>query len=112
VAIFIGSTPNRTPCSSGGSSVLYQVDACSGGAAAKPQFDIDGSGKVDGSDVIMIDGVAVRPSGLVFDGAMLYRPVSINDRLYVSDDSANINEVVVPGEIGGMLYWRETDIRR
>jgi len=43
---------------------------------------------------------------------MLYRPVSINDRLYVSDDSANINEVVVPGEIGGMLYWRETDIRR
>ncbi|MFO7643596.1 MAG: PilC/PilY family type IV pilus protein, partial [Desulfosarcina sp.] len=111
-AVFIGSTPDRTPCSSGGSSVLYQIDACSGGAASKPQFDIDASGSVDGSDVITINGVDVHPSGLVFDGAMLYRPVSITDRLYVSDDSANINEVVVPGERGGMLYWRETDIRR
>ncbi|MFO8083201.1 MAG: PilC/PilY family type IV pilus protein [Desulfobacterales bacterium] len=111
VVVFIGSTPVQTPCSSGGTSVLYQIDACSGGAPFKPQFDIDGSDKVDSDDVIIIDGEIFMPSGLLID-TMLYKPVDIKDRLYISDDSANINEIVVPPMLGGMLYWRETDIRR
>jgi type IV pilus assembly protein PilY1 len=111
VLVAIGSTPVQTPCSSGGTSMLYQISACSGGATVKPQFDIDDSGKVDSGDVIIGDnGEIIIPSGIIID-SMLYKPVDIKDRLYISDDSANINEIVVPSALGGMLYWRETDIR-
>jgi type IV pilus assembly protein PilY1 len=111
VVVAIGSIPVQTPCSSGGTSVLYQLSACSGGATVKPQFDIDDSGKVDSADVIIGDnGEIIIPSGIIID-SMLYKPVDIKDRLYISDDSANINEIVVPSALGGMLYWRETDIR-
>jgi outer membrane protein assembly factor BamB len=111
VVIFIGSVPAQTPCSSGGTSVLYQISACTGGTPPRPQFDIDGSGKVDSEDVIIIDGEVVIVSGMFFD-KMLYKPVDIKDRLYASDDSAEVNAVIVNRVLGGMLYWRETDIRR
>jgi type IV pilus assembly protein PilY1 len=111
VIVSIGSTPVQTPCSSGGISVLYQLDACSGRATVKPQFDIDSSNKVDYDDVIeKDDGQICMPSGIIIN-SMLYKPVDIKDRLYISDDSANINEIVVPSALGGMLYWRETDLR-
>ena len=111
VAVFIGSTPVQTPCSSGGTSTLYQLSACSGGATKKPQFDIDKSGKVDGEDLIIDEnGQIIIPSGIIID-SMLYKPVDIKDHLYISDDSANIHEIIVPLTVGGMLYWRESNFR-
>ena len=112
VVVFIASTPVQTPCSSGGSSVLFQIDACSGGKKNKALFDTDGDDKVESDDVIKDqDGNTILPSGLFID-EMLYKPVDIKDRLYIADDSADILEVPVPPVVGGMLYWRETDIRR
>jgi type IV pilus assembly protein PilY1 len=111
VVVSIGSTPVQTPCSSGGISVLYQLNACTGGTTVTPQFDIDRSKKVDSDDVIKkAEGEICIPSGIMIN-SMLYKPVDIKDRLYISDDSANINEIVVPSALGGMLYWRETDLR-
>ncbi len=117
VVVSIASTPVQKPCSSGGTSVLYQIDACSGGAPPKPHFDLDNDGKVESDDVIMTADGPIFPSG-VFVNAMIYKPIDIKDRLYTTRDSPtpdavpDILEIVVPPVVGGMLYWRETDIRR
>jgi type IV pilus assembly protein PilY1 len=52
ILVCISNTPEKSVCSAGGTSVLYQVDACSGGWPDSPQFDTDGDGDFDEDDMI------------------------------------------------------------
>ncbi|MBC2714291.1 MAG: hypothetical protein HF978_03185 [Desulfobacteraceae bacterium] len=55
VFTFVANIPEKSPCTAGGRSVLYQLDACSGGWPEEPQFDVDGDGDFDEDDLFDLD---------------------------------------------------------
>ena len=73
-AIVISYTPEQTPCGSGGSSIVMEMDATSGGRLDHPQFDINEDGVIDDNDRINIgtddDPVWVAPTGLHASGRL------------------------------------------
>ncbi|MBS3757468.1 MAG: hypothetical protein KGY61_02285 [Desulfobacterales bacterium] len=55
-AVFVGMWPECDYCDlGGGSSVLYQVDACNGGQTEEARFDADGDDVVDQYDMVHPD---------------------------------------------------------
>lgn len=102
VAIMTSIIPSSSPCDAGGSSVVYMVNACTGGRTYDPQFDIDGDGDIDADD--LIDGLP--PTGLEFD-QILYPPIEIGSTdLYFTDSSGGITPLQVPPNLMGMQFWR------
>ncbi len=101
VAVMIGTIPSNSPCSSGGSSVLYQIDACSGGRTDSPQFDTNGDNIIDENDDPGKTGQKL--SDIVFE------PIQIEDRYYMPDAFGNINDILVPPDPPGRSYWRIID---
>jgi type IV pilus assembly protein PilY1 len=101
VVVMTSTIPSDSPCEAGGSSVLYQLDACTGGRTDDPQFDVDGDNDVDDDDVID----DLPPTGLKHD-RILFEPLEIGPMLYLSDSEAGINPMPVPKIPTGMLFWR------
>jgi len=52
--IVITFVPEESACGSGGYSWLHEGDACTGARLDKPQFDINGDGVIDASDLISV----------------------------------------------------------
>ena len=120
IAIVVSTIPSSSPCSSGGSSILYQLDACSGGRPDKPQFDLNNDGEYDENDMYDVNGDDdtgdgstggedktadnVTITGMIFD-QLLFEPTELGNRLYLNDSSGNINDVPVPEDPMGMSYW-------
>lgn len=105
VAVMISTIPSDSPCEAGGSSVLYQLDACTGGRTEEPQFDYNGDQKIDENDLINTGNENLPPTGLS-DSKILFEPLEIGDMLYLSDSEAGITLEKVPNVPTGMLYWR------
>ncbi len=57
-AIFISFTPELSPCTPGGDSILHEVDAADGGRLDSPVFDVNGDGVVDTNDMIQVTDAA------------------------------------------------------
>lgn len=99
--IFVTNTPIDDPCASGGSSILYQVDACGGGRTRLPQFDINGDKKFDAADLIE----DLPPTGMKFPG-IVYDPKAMEDTLLIATSEGEIEEVNIPPNPPGRSYWR------
>ncbi len=106
VFTFVANIPEKSPCTAGGRSYLYQVDACSGGWPEEPQFDLDGDGDFDEDDLIDLDvdgdgsvdlddllAVAYDADG---DGV-----VTLDDVLLIFDKNGNgvIDSDEIPGNV-------------
>jgi type IV pilus assembly protein PilY1 len=62
--IYITFTPEQaTPCEAGGSSVIMQMDACSGGRTEDPMFDITDDGMINEEDLIALGSEEVSVTG-------------------------------------------------
>lgn len=62
--IYIAFFPEQVnPCDAGGSSVLMQMDACSGGRTEDPLFDINDDGYINEDDLITIGDDEVSVTG-------------------------------------------------
>jgi type IV pilus assembly protein PilY1 len=105
VALFISTIPSSSPCDAGGSSVIYQVDACSGGRTPHPVFDVDGNGDIP-IDEPLPPGLPEPPSGKKVD-KILFEPLEIADRLYLQDSGGGITLEPVNQTRSGMFYWRD-----
>ena len=112
-AYIISFIPDTSPCSGGGNSFLYIIDACTGARLAASQFLI---GTVDNLIQIGIDAeglpILVPPTGRAFTGTLhepkiIRRPGTGLERLYMSDSTGVIEEQDVPAERRGVLFWRE-----
>ncbi len=104
--IYVTNTPKADPCVCGGSSILYQVDACSGGRTISPQFDINEDKKFNDSDRISTDDGPLPPTGMKLEGTV-YDPTAMPpDILLLTDSLGKITEVLVPPNPPGRCYWR------
>ena len=86
VFMFVANKPEGNVCSAGGTSVLYMLDACTGGWPALPQFDTDGDGDFDDNDLIN----GQTPIGLEYDSMLL--DITILDNTAYTPPAGNINE--------------------
>jgi hypothetical protein len=117
--IYITFTPDASPCSGGGNSIIHEVDACTGGRLSFAQFDITGDRAVTSDDLIEtgledVDGnplPPLPPSGIKRPG-LLHIPVFIGlpDRpveMKIFSSSAGTTETIFEtGEKLGIFYWR------
>jgi Tfp pilus tip-associated adhesin PilY1 len=117
--IYITFTPDSSPCSGGGSSIIHEVDACSGGRLSLAQFDITGDRAVTADDLIDtglvdIDGnplPPLPPSGIGRPG-LLHIPVFVRlpdkpEEMKIFSSSAGTTETIFEtAEKLGMFYWR------
>ncbi|HID96599.1 MAG TPA: hypothetical protein EYP57_00145 [Thermodesulfobacteriaceae bacterium] len=116
VLIALSFTPNSSPCSGGGNSVIHEMNACSGGRLSEPQFDINGDRRINYYDLINIgtadDPVLVPPTGLGREG-LLHPPVFLTmpdkrREIKIFSSSAGTTEAVFEkAEEVGILHWRE-----
>ncbi|NOQ95444.1 MAG: PQQ-binding-like beta-propeller repeat protein, partial [Desulfobacterales bacterium] len=105
------------PCGAGGTTIIHEIDACTGARLVDPQFDIDGSGTIGTGDMINIgtaeDPIWVAPSGLLKDGRL--QPPAIlslgneagDEMKYYSSSSGEIEGEIGPQVTLGIGHWRE-----
>jgi len=123
-AIVLTLTPNSSPCSGGGNSIVHELDSATGGRLTEAQFDVDNNTLIDDSDLVtprnpdntpMTDAegnpLRVPPSGKEFTG-ILYPPVVLTmpDRqreLKLFSTSAGTTESMFErAERKAVYYWR------
>jgi type IV pilus assembly protein PilY1 len=114
-AIVIAYTPEQTPCGSGGSSIIMEMNAGTGARLTKPQFDINEDGVIDNNDLVNIgtdaDPIWVPPTGLKSEGR-LYPPAILRidedkEKKYFSSSRGKIVEMTEKAAKLGMSYWIE-----
>jgi Tfp pilus tip-associated adhesin PilY1 len=113
--IVVPTIPSDSPCSTGGDSIIFAMDACTGGRTTTATFDINGDGRVDAGDLINIGTVSnpiwVAPTGMRRTG-LWYTPAVLNisgsawDRLFFSTSNAGTEDEIIAGEQIGIYYWR------
>jgi hypothetical protein len=105
--IYIAFTPEQiTPCDAGGSSVLMQMDACSGGRTEDPLFDIDDDGYINEDDLITIgdDEVSVqgkKKSGRLQTPAIVIMPNGETEVMILSSSGTSNDDEGDEGDEGG-----------
>jgi len=104
-AIVVGSIPSKSPCTGGGTSVLYALDACSGGEPDQPHFDSDKDGDVDETD--RIGGKS--PGGKEIDDVVAGITDLPPDTIGATLGSGGLDILNVPSAPQGISYWYETD---
>ena len=109
VAMFVSTIPSSSACDAGGSSVVYQLSACSGGRTSIPVFDVNADGEITDVDVIVVGGVTVQVSGMKFESALL-PPSSIGDITILPDSGGNMNSIPGLFPQSGMFFWRVLDL--
>ncbi|WP_321370662.1 PilC/PilY family type IV pilus protein [uncultured Desulfuromusa sp.] len=108
-AFIVSFVPNSSPCSGGGDSFLYIMDACDGGRLDTAQFNLTTD---DDLIEITVDGEPVRvaPTGKAYAG-MLHEPTFVStsgekDKIYISSTTGEIIEEDVEKDKVGTFYWR------
>ena len=101
--------PSGSPCSGGGDSFLYIMDACTGGRLDTAQFTL---ASADDFIEITVDGETIRvaPTGKAYAG-MLHEPTFVSmpgdkDKIYISSTTGEIIEEDVEKDKVGEFYWR------
>jgi type IV pilus assembly protein PilY1 len=114
-AIVISFIPDTSPCSGGGNSFLYIMDACDGSRMPneRKQFKI---GTTDdlieiGTDVhgnpILAPPTGKRFVGTLHEPKIIRKPGTGDERLYMSSSTGVVETEDVPAERRGTLYWQE-----
>lgn len=119
-AIFISFTPELSPCTTGGSSILHEVDADNGGRLKKPVFDVNLDGVVDSRDkveITVIDPITgipslieVVPTGVQRQGhlqAPAILKIGKDEIKYMSSTSGTVEMVRERGVRIGVSSWQE-----
>jgi Tfp pilus tip-associated adhesin PilY1 len=121
-AIVISFIPDTSPCSGGGNSFLYIMDACDGSRMPidRSQFKIGTTGDllplVDdlGNPIVDVNGnpIMAPPTGKKFVGTLhepkiIRKPGTGDERLYMSSSTGVVETEDVPAERRGTLYWLE-----
>ena len=107
VMIGISTIPSSSPCDAGGSSVIWALNACTGGGTFQPFFDYDDDGDIDEDDTISgepptgkkIPKIFIPDILLLDPGKMYYADPDNPDGPPVEEEDAWTDPI-------GMFYWR------
>jgi type IV pilus assembly protein PilY1 len=113
--IVVGYVPKQTPCGSGGSSIVMELDAATGGRLNTVQFDINSDGVIDSKDFVNIgtedNPIWVAPTGIENPGRLLppaiLRMDSGREMKYFSSSRGTIQTVMEKSVRMGISYWKE-----
>jgi len=117
-AIFITFTPVSSPCSSGGFSILNELEACNGSRPRVPVLDINGDGVIDGNDGVVIPDpndptktIIVPPSGVARDGNLqppaILRLDNEQEIKYMSSSTGTVETASEKATQIGVSGWQE-----
>ena len=116
-AIVISVIPNESPCFGGGSSIVHEMNACTGGRFDEARFDINNDGKIDENDFIGIvddegNPILVPPTGISYTGMLYTSPIirmpDEQREMKIFSTSAGTTETLFEAaERRGLFYWRE-----
>jgi type IV pilus assembly protein PilY1 len=104
-AILISTIPSGSPCEAGGSSGTYIVSACTGGRYPYPAYDVNGDGKIDTNDKVIVGGVPIYPQWHP-DPKIIYDLLIISGEAYRQDAQGNIEQMDTVENLPGMFFWR------
>ena len=122
-AIFISFTPENSPCTTGGDSILHEVDATDGSRMDASVFDINNDGVIDTNDMITVTdasgNVVTDASGNPLHFAVtgiqreghLQTPAILKlgkeEVKYMSSTAGTIETVTETAAKTGVSSWRE-----
>jgi type IV pilus assembly protein PilY1 len=110
IAIAVSYRPESSPCGSGGYSMVYEIDACTGARLQEAQFDINGDGVINKDDLINIEGDPIPPSGLQGEGQFQKQVIlrrGSEEVKYFSSSSGTIEKITEKSVKLGITSWRE-----
>ena len=99
-ALVVSIVPKNSPCTAGGGSAIYTLDACSGANPGEALFDTNDDNKVSDDDGIN--------SGKRFIDDIYFAPAIINSK----DDESDIaffdenEQLKIKNEVIGLYYWK------
>jgi Tfp pilus tip-associated adhesin PilY1 len=108
-AIVISFIPNLSPCSGGGNSFLYIMDACDGSRLAEEQFQgvwVEIGTDAEGNP-IMAPPTGKAYVGTLHEPKIIRKPGTGLERLYMSSSTGVVETEDLPAERRGTLYWQE-----
>jgi type IV pilus assembly protein PilY1 len=116
LVIFSTVTPNPDPCLMEGTSFLMELDALTGSAFGAAAFDVNGDGKVNGNDKIMLttNGIEYFASGIDAGIGIIKTPTVIEAGAthvgfkYASGSTSNMAAVIGLGGGGATLGTRRS----
>ncbi len=114
-AIVISFIPDTSPCSGGGNSFLYIMDACDGSRmpSERKQFKIGTTDDLieiidpDTGNPILVPPTGKRFVGTLHEPKIIRKPGTGDERLYMSSSTGVVETEDVPAERRGTLYWLE-----
>jgi type IV pilus assembly protein PilY1 len=111
--IFATIIPDESVCGYGGKSWLMELDAINGGRVADPVLDVNGDGKIDYLDLLVVNGDDYPASGIGTD-EMIKTPGIIGagelEYKYTSGTSGTIGVITETGggsDVTGRQSWRQ-----
>jgi Tfp pilus tip-associated adhesin PilY1 len=111
-AIVVSFTPDTSPCSNGGISIVHEIDAATGARLVEAQFDINEDRKVDARDLIHVDERLLAPSGRTYTGALksptiLRMPDQETEMKAFSSSEGDVEMLFERAEKRGLFFWVE-----
>jgi type IV pilus assembly protein PilY1 len=111
-AVVVSFTPDTSPCSNGGVSIVHEIDAATGERLDEAQFDINEDRIVDARDLISLDDRLLAPTGRTYRGALksptiLRMPDQETEMKVFSSSEGDVEMLFERAEKRGLFFWVE-----
>jgi type IV pilus assembly protein PilY1 len=110
--VVVSFTPDTSPCSNGGVSIVHEIDAATGERLDEAQFDINEDRIVDTRDFITLDDRLLAPTGRTYRGALksptiLRMPDQETEMKAFSSSEGGVEVLFERAEKRGLFFWVE-----
>lgn len=112
--IAVSFIPDDSPCTGGGTSVIHEITACSGGRLTQPAFDITNDQTINSNDKVLVGGQLLVPSGIGEQGLVSSETIAgfpnkdTEMKIFISHTGEKIT-IYEKKETLGIHYWREVN---
>jgi type IV pilus assembly protein PilY1 len=111
-AIVVSFTPDISPCSNGGISIVHEINAATGERLDRAQFDINEDRKINTKDLITVGDRSLVPTGRSYRGALksptiMRMPDQETEMKVFSSSEGDVEMLFERAEKRGLFFWVE-----